>query len=161
MGCICHQRWIVLNLQLVRAAAARALTKTSVSCQLLIDALLDEALKVREAAADQLVLLFPSIAELSLCQRCSVIRAAASTPALGAAIAKWHASVDAQGVAPAPPSTTVPSGHDSRRLRLCELLDEHPDDADLQALAKALVLVSYVQPVQNEGGPLMPPAWFA
>lgn len=140
-------------MQLVRASAVRALPKLEESRQCLVKALLDEADTVRTAAAEQLGLLFPAVADLTISQRCAVIQASASTPALSGTISQWFASIDAQSEA-VYHGTTSPVQQEL--LGVCGIALDHPDDPDLQAVSKAIQLVSSVMPVQNEGVPPVP-----
>lgn len=143
---------IVLHLQDVRAAAATCMPKTQQSRQLLVQSLLDESPTVRDAAAQQLTLHYPAIVDLSLSERCSVIRAAseASAPALNEMVATWVSSCGGveELLEPHSPSSLQ---HPGPLAGVFEAAMADRDDADLQAVSKALVTVSYIEPYENEG----------
>eukprot|EP00892_Ulva_mutabilis_P008616 jgi/Ulvmu1/6126/UM027_0104.1 len=134
----------------VRAAAVRALGQTTRSGQLLIHALNDENVKVREAAAQQLLLLCPSVTDLSLSQRCAVVRAAQSTYGLVEVVSSWHASVDVHCELPPQASGSGDPPDDSHTLKVVEMAREQLEDADLQVVARAVVLVSHMQPLHDD-----------
>lgn len=127
---------------------------TAESCQLLVQSLMDESPKVRGAAAQQLILHFPSIADLSLSQRCSVIQAATETPcpALNDAIGSWFSSCG--NIADLQWQDLPCTSQNSHGVpKSVEASQACPNDADLQAVAKAMVLLGHIGPVENEGEP--------
>lgn len=125
---------------------------TAESCQPLVQSLVDESPTVREAAARQLTLHCPAIADLSLSQRCSVIQAATETPspAFNDAIGTWFSSCGS--IADLQWQDLPCASHSNHAVPVSvETAQACPNDGDLQAVAKALVLLAHIQPIENEG----------